>query len=499
MPTLSKSKFVSGCQCSKKLFFDVFRDDLKTPVSEQQQALYDTGHLVGSLAQQVYPGGSDATQGLNGNDKWAIAIQRTNDWIKGGLTTIYEAAFSSPGVFAALDILHHHQGERYAIEVKSSTSVKEYHVTDASFQYFVMKAAGYAPDKFYLMHINNMYMKKGPINPQKLFVLQDITQQVLDNQSQIQEKSRELLQMLQRKQEPTIEIGPHCSSPFSCNYLNHCRSHLPEQHVFELYNPKGKDWELYRQGILSLADVPDDEPLNKRQELQIRGVKYNENHIDKDQVVQFLSGIKGPVYFFDFETINPAVPVLNGTRPFEQVPFQYSLHQTDVDGNIVKSAAFLADPADFSDQSLNDPRWLLIQQIKKDIGPEGSIIAYNASFEINILKRLAESYPDEQSFIESLINRFVDLLQPFKNGWYYLPAMGASASIKSVLPAISPEFSYQDLPINNGGVASETFHVMIKGGYADKTDEIRSNLLQYCDRDTEGMVVLYRALRDIPQ
>jgi hypothetical protein len=496
MPTLSKSKFVSGCQCQKKLFFEVFRQDIKPTVSEQQQALFDTGHLVGSLAQQVYPGGRDATQGLNGNNKWGIAIRRTNDWIQAGLTTIYEAAFSSPGGFAALDILHHQQGERYAIEVKSSTSVKDYHISDASFQYFVMDAAGYPPDYFYLMHINNQYIKNGPVSPQDLFVLQNITEQVLSRQTEIREKSRELLQMLQRGEEPSVDIGTHCHSPFNCNYLNHCRAHLPIHHVFELFDPKGKDWELYRKGILSLADIPDHEELSIRQELQIRGVKYNESHVDAEQIARFLSDLQGPLYFFDFETINSAVPVLNGSRPFEQVPFQYSLHQTDTEGNIVRSSAFLADPADFSDHSVTDPRWQLIQQMKRDIGPQGSILAYNAAFEIGVLKRMAESYPGESAYIESLINRFVDLLKPFKCGWYYLPAMGASASLKSVLPAISPEFSYEDLPISNGSLASETFLLMIKSGYTDKADEIKRNLLQYCDRDTEGMVVIYRALRN---
>lgn len=495
MPTLSKSRFLSGSQCEKKLFFDVFRKELRPPVTEQQQALFNTGHLIGSFAQQLYSGGRDASEAMDGN--WSIAINRTKEWLASGETTIYEAAFSVPGGFAALDILHHHNGERWAIEVKSSTSVKPYHVTDASYQYFVMKAAGYAPDKFFLMHINNAYVKNGPIIPEQLFSLNDITQKVIDNQSEITLKNTVLLQMLGAETEPQKEIGPHCASPFRCDYIHHCWAHLQESSVFQLKNARGKDWKLYDQGIHSLADVPDDFSLSKTQEIQVRGAKYNEKYIDTDQIRDFMNQMKGPLYFFDFETINPAIPVLNGTRPFSQVPFQYSLHQCDVDGNILHSSSFLADHADFSNQATNDPRLLLIQQLKKDIGPEGSIIAYNAKFEIDVLQELALAYETERAFIETLIDRFVDLLVPFQKGWYYLPEMGGSASIKSVLPAIAPEFSYKDLPINNGGLASDTFHFMIKGGYADKIDEIRNNLLVYCERDTEGMVVIYRHLKKI--
>ena len=495
MPTLSKSRFLSGSQCEKKLFFDVFRKELKPAVTEQQQALFDSGHLIGSLAQQVFQGGRDASEDMNG--KWAIAIDRTKQWMHAGIETIYEAAFSVPRGFAALDILHHQNGERWAIEVKSSTSVKAYHITDASYQYFVMKAAGYAPDKFFLMHVNNTYVKDGAISPEQLFTLQDITQQVIDNQPAVALKNTALLQILKEELEPKKEIGSHCASPFHCDYIHHCWAHLPETSVFELRNARGKDWALYDQGIHSLADVPDDFSLSRMQEIQVRGVKYNEKHVDAEQIRVFLDQMKGPLYFFDFETINPAVPVLNGTRPFRQVPFQYSLHQCDVEGNILHSSSFLADHADFKDDAVHDPRLLLIQQLKKDIGPEGSIIAYNASFEKGVLQELALAYETERAFIESLLHRFVDLLIPFQRGWYYLPEMGDSASIKSVLPAIAPEFSYKDLPINNGGLASDTFQYMIKGGHADKIDEIRNNLLVYCERDTEGMVVIYRELRKI--
>jgi len=495
MPILSKSRFLSGSQCEKKLFFDVFRKELRPPVKPAQQALFDTGHKLGIFAQTLFPDGRDTTEGMNG--KWNIAIERTKQWIAEGHHTIYEAAFSIPGGFSALDILHQQKGERWAIEVKSSTEVKEYHITDASYQYYVMHNAGFKPDKFFLMHINNRYVKSGEVLPAGLFHLEDITQEVLANQPLVQQKQAALIEMLDKGVEPQRGIGKHCSNPFDCDYSHHCRLHLPENNVFELFNARGKEWKLYEQGILLLQEVPDDFPLEHRQVLQVRGIKYNEQYLDRSSIDAFLRPVAGPLYFFDFETIRPAIPVLNGTRPFEQIPFQYSLHVTDINGEIQAHLEFLAEPEDFTNSRQQDPRLQLIRQLKKDIGPQGSIIAYNAPFEISILKSLAAAFEEERSFIESIIERFVDLLIPFKNGWFYKPEMGGTASIKSVLPAIAPEFSYDDLEIGNGGLASDIFLSMIENNFSGNKDDVVKNLLQYCERDTEGMVLIYRHLKEI--
>ncbi len=496
MPNLSKSRFISGAQCEKKLFFDLNRKDLKPPVSSQQQALFNTGHAVGFLAQQVLQGGLDATSDMNGN--WSLAIDRTKTWLHEGKKTIYEAAFSIPNGFAALDILHHQNGERWAIEVKSSTSVKQYHLTDAAYQYFVMQTAGFQPDRFFLMHINKQYVRSGDIIPSELFHLEDITALVLEKQAWVKATHQQLIQMLEQGAEPQINIGPHCNSPFACDYQHHCWKHLPESNVFDLYSPRGKDWELHNAGILSLDDIPIDFPLNHRQQLQVQGAKHQQSFMDDASIRDFLAPFEAPLHFFDFETLNPTIPLFDGTRPFQQIPFQYSLHVTDIQGNIQQHFEFLPDPSAFKSglSMAYDPRYQLIQQLKSNIAPSGSIVAYHASFEISRLKELAASFPDEAAYLQSLIDRFVDLLIPFKNAWYYLPEMGGSASIKSVLPAIDPQFSYADLKVNNGGDASSIYLAAINGAFQEEWSLTREALLRYCERDSEGMVVVYRALKE---
>ena len=359
-----------------------------------------------------------------------------------------------------------------------------------------MKQAGYPPDRFFLMHIYNGYVKNGDLVPAEFFRLEDVTSLVMKNQDVTANKEVLLKDVLQSGQEPTRPIGEHCHSPFECDYKKHCWANIPENSVFDLYLARGKEWKLYQAGITALSQIPDDFDLNPRQQLQVRGAKYGEPYADIQSIRNFLEPLKGPLYFFDFETIQSAIPLLNGSRPFEKIPFQYSLHISDIEGNLITHKEFLANTEEFNTDH-TDPRLSLIRQMKKDIADEGTILAYNASFEIGVLKNLAAHFEEERAFLEGLINRIVDLLVPFKNAWYYLPAMGGSASIKKVLPAIAPEFSYADLAINEGELASNTFLKMINGSLSGNDAEIREQLLKYCKRDTEGMLVIYRHLRGL--
>jgi hypothetical protein len=493
---ISKSRFVSGTQCSKKLYYDTYRKDLKPVLSEQKELLFSTGHLIGDLAQRAFPNGKDATPS-NYYD-FSKSIKDTKEWINTGIKTIYEAAFSSDDVLAALDILHHTENERWAIEVKSSSEVKKYHLTDASLQYWVMNKSGFRPDKFLLMHINTSYIKNGEINPNELFSIVDITNHVIENQEWVMTNIDKLKKVLLTEQEPTVEIGKHCESPFICDYKHHCWNHIPKQSVFSLYSPRGLDWKLYKQGVLKIIDIPSDTILNHRQTLQLNGQKNASHHVDLLKIKEFLNEWSFPLHFFDFETIFPALPILNGTSPFQQIPFQYSLHILEKYGSEYSHKEFLAEPNDFIDNSF-DPRKKLIEQMKIDFGENGSIVAYNSTFEITRLKELAIAFPEDQKFIEGIIGRFVDLLIPFKNGWYYHPEMGSSASIKYVLPAIAPEFSYQDLEISNGGDASNIFLNMVNKTFKGDEIKVREALKKYCERDTLGMVIIWEELIKINQ
>ena len=497
MIKLSKSRFLSGIQCPKKLYYNIHRSDLKPHILSQQQTLFAAGNEIGDLARKLFPGGEDASP--SSYKDYFTSIKNTKKWIAEGVPTIYEATFSCSGGFSALDIFHLNQNERWAIEVKSSTSVKDYHILDASFQYWVMSQAGFRPDRIFIMHIDNNYIRDGDIDIAKLFKLEEITAMVISNQEWVISKKDEFIGVLNNPDEPNLGIGKQCNSPYTCEYVSHCWSHLPEKSVFELYNAKGKDWLLYESGIMSMLDIPDDFILTDRQRIQVNGIKKNLSNIDISKINKFISTFQYPLHFFDFETISTSIPLLNGTAPFDQIPFQYSLHITDEYGNVICHHEFLPQADEFRDiKSIQeDPRVKMVKAMMKHFEIQGSIIAYNAPFEISRIKELSIVFPEYKDFLDSLINRFIDLLIPFRNAWYYLPEMGGSASIKSVLPAIAPEFSYKDLEIGHGGLASEIYLSMIKGTFSGNINATRQNLLDYCERDTEGMVVIYRHLNKI--
>lgn len=487
MKTLSKSRFVSGIQCDKKIWFDFYRKDLKLPTDDQTQTVFDLGHRIGILAQEMFPNGKDATPENYSDLK--PSIENSKKWISEKVETIYEATFSAKNAFCMLDILHRNGDEVWAIEVKSSTSVKDYHFTDASLQYFVMKNAGFAPDRFFMMYINNQYVKQGELTSE-IFTLTDITEQVLANQEWVEENLDRLSKMLEIEQEPVAEIGGHCSSPFGCDYAHHCWKHIPENSVFELRAGRNKPWNLYEQNILRIEEIPVDFPLTHFQNLQRNGLKNDETYMDQFAIKNIISRWEFPLYFFDFETIFPAIPVLDVTRPYQQVPFQYSLHILEEDGKLTHKE-FLANPEDFSNGE--NPLKQMVEKFKKDFGDKGNIVTYNQSFEILRLKELAQRFPEDADFLYSLVERVVDLLPVFQGGYCYFPAMKNSASIKAVLPAIAPDFTYENLEVQDGGAASSLFYQSIENG--NFTDEnLRENLLKYCERDTLAMVIIYQFL-----
>jgi hypothetical protein len=489
MKSISKSRFVSGVQCSKKIYFDYFRKDLKPPVSESTQQIFDLGHTVGSLAQECFPNGKDATP--KDFSDFSKSIEKTKRWIAEKTENIYEATFSASNALVMLDILHRKEDETWAIEVKSSTSVKEYHYTDAAFQYYVMSKSGCVPDQFFLMHIDNQYVKNGEITSE-LFHLENITNHIIEMQTWVEENFQNLLKLLDVAEEPVVNIGSHCSSPFECEYAHHCWKHVPEKSVFGLTRAGNKSWQLYDDGILKMEDIPEDFSLSFSQQLQVNGLKNNESYKDFNAIRDFLNIWEYPLHFFDFETIFTAIPVLDGTRPYQQVPFQYSLHIIDAE-NDISHKEFLADPRDFINSEI-DPRKKMIVQMRLDFLDKGSIVTYNKGFEVGRLTELAKDFPEDSEFLLGLISRIVDLLVVFNKRWYYMPEMGSSASIKSVLPAIAPEFSYSDLEIGDGGSASTLFHECILDD-PQNTEKLRENLLKYCERDTYGMVVIYKFLK----
>jgi Domain of unknown function(DUF2779) len=482
---LSKSTFLNGMQCTKRLWLQKNQPGDKTRGPESEYTLFSKGKYVGVLARNLYPDGKDASP-LDYDYK--TALEKTYNWILSGEQVIYEASFQYQGLFASVDILVKHGEHWHAYEVKSSTSVKEHHYLDAAFQYFVMRGAGLDISGISVIHINNKYVRHGELNLKQLFHKVSIRHQVLQLQESIAEKVQELLGISSLAEAPIVDIGPHCMVPHTCNFLDQCWGHVSSPSVFDLAHMATlKKFELYYQGYLKLDEIPEGYNLTVAQQLQIKSTLGQEVHIDKIALQRWLDSLQYPLLFMDFECFQPAVPLYEGSRAFQQVPFQFSVHRIREYGAELEHTAFIGDP-------LPDPRLAFLEALLKAVEGKGTVLAYNQSFEISRLKDLAIQFPEYKELINELIKRIRDLMEPFQQKWYYAPDMHGSYSIKMVLPALVPDLSYEGMAIADGQAASYAFESLMYLDDEEKKKKIKEDLLQYCNLDTEAMVRVWEIL-----
>lgn len=487
--TLSKSQYILGLQCLKSLWLYKNKPDLRKKPDKTQELILDKGVEVGDLAKELFPQGVEI-EFDSGN--FERMIERTKELIKSETKVIYEAAFREKGIFAMADILVRNGNKWDIYEVKSSTSVKDYHIDDASIQWYALSNA-IELNRAYIVHINNQYTRNGALDIKSLFIIEDITDDVKGRQSSIPDNLKNMKEILKNDM-PDIDIGTHCFDPFECDFQEYCWEKIPYPSIFNLYRMNSdKKFGLYYEGIITYDDIPSGFKLNPTQKLQIDTHKFNKPHIDKSIIKSFLDKIEYPINFFDFETFQEAIPRFDNQRPYMQIPFQYSLHILHKDGKL-EHKEFLADEN-------RDPRDELITHMLNDITKTGSIVAYNQSFEIGRIKELAEFNKDRKDELLALIDRFIDLIEPFRGRGYYHPNFNGSFSIKSVLPAMFPndiELDYKKLgSIQNGSDAMNAFANLHLIKDRSKRDEIRKDLLKYCRLDTLAMVKIYEKLQQI--
>jgi hypothetical protein len=464
--------------------------------SEMQKAIFQRGTDVGILAQELFPGGTVATEGSP--PAYKKGLTKTGELIQQSGEIIYEAAFQFNEVLSIVDIIVKEKNslsqrsEAKTIwniyEVKSSTSISETYLNDAALQFYVISNSGIEINDFSIIHINNQYIRKGELDINELFTIQSVIDSILPMQNFIEENVERLKKVIREREMPDIDIGEHCHNPYTCSFFNYCRKHIPEDSIFDFSGMHlKKKYELYRDGIIKLDDVPDDYPLNKNNGIQLDVYKSGEPLIDKDAIENFLSDLSYPLFFMDFETFQPAVPLYDNSKPYQQIPFQYSIHLKEKKDGELKHFEFLAEPGE-------DPRIKFIEGLLNDIKGKGDIVVYNKSFEITRLKEIARDFPQYADEIEKLILRIRDLMIPFQRKYYYAPEMIGSYSIKAVLPSLVPELSYDELKIKEGGIASITFESLQTETDMIIIAETREQLLEYCKLDTLAMVRIMEKL-----
>jgi hypothetical protein len=487
---LSKSTFIRGLQCEKSLYLYKKHYKLKDPKPSSLQAVFDQGTNIGLLAQELFPNGADASP--ENHFKMVESVGKTQGFVSQGKSIIYEATFLYNNVLAALDILVKDEEGWKAYEVKSSTKVSDTYIKDAAIQYYTITNSGVDLKDISIVHINNQYTKDGELDINQLFTIESVYDQVLEFLPRIPNEVRRLKNVIESPEVPSVDIGNHCSDPYDCDFKGTCWKHIPDYSVFNISRlNKDKKFDLYNQGVITLDQIDlGHTDLNPNQVLQVQSEVNGTTHIDIEEIRNFTNGLNYPLYYLDFETIGPAVPKYNGSRPYQQLVFQYSLHIQETLTSVIEHREYLADPS-------QDPRIGFIEQLIRDCGTSGDILVYNIGFERGKINDLIDVFPEYSNELLGIVNRLKDLMIPFQQKWYYTPEMKGSYSIKYVLPLLVPELSYNDLDIKEGGTASNTFLSMVNETFEGDVEETRRQLLEYCKLDTYAMVKILEKLLQV--
>ena len=484
MLELTKSRYLSWLQCPKRLWIECNDPSIRPELSLAQQRIIEQGNEVGRLAWQEFPNGQ-----LIGSRDRQQAIIDTQAAMASNALAIFEASFGWINLYIKCDILVRQSKNLWElIEVKSATKAKDEYIDDLAFQSYVLQLVGIHLAQISLQTINS----KSCVFPElsNFFTRCDVTEEVCDRVGSIADRLQEASNAMQRSSCPDVEIGDRCRKPTPCPFQSHCWQNVPRSSIFTIprLNAKKKA-DLYAQGVIHLRDVPDSYPLSNNQREYVNLANTQSIRIDRDGIQALLSQLTYPIHFLDFETINPAIPQFNGLKPYEQYPFQYSCHILNADGSL--------EHVEFLQTDVSDPRESLARSLVNHLHPEGSIVAYFATFEKGVMRSLASTFPDLAAPLESAIARLWDQLDVFRH-YYHHPDFQGSNSIKRVFPVLCPERpNYDILTVRKGDDAQAYWLQMIALPESAEKTRMTKDLKDYCRLDTQAMLDIHYVLQDL--
>jgi hypothetical protein len=457
---LSKSSYLSYLQCPREFWLRHHKPELFAgPDSTGVKHLKEMGHRVQMLAQELFS--------------------------RGGYGSCeFEKRFETGEFIAKADI--YTDGAIY--EVKSSGSVKDEHIYDLAFQKAVAELAGTPVEKTFLVHVDKEYVRQGGIEPEKLFQSVDVTEPV--NERLAETKIQISNALLYLKTEPDKSIAGYCGDKLRCTFIQHFHQDLPEYTIFDISNLKAeKINRLLEMGALNMLDVPDDFELSPRQRRQIDIVRSAERYVSAAEISEMLSALEYPIYFLDYETVNPAIPIYEGYRPFQVTTFQYSVHVLESDGGELAHYEFLAEVGP-------EPTAPLLTAMRKVIEEEGGTVIVWSAYESTNNKNMSGRSPEFAGYLDSVTRRTFDLMGVFSKGLYIDPKFRGSYSIKNVLPVMLPEMTYEHLQIKEGTAAAAMWLSLHDAQMIEEErSSIRLGLLEYCAMDTLAMVEIFKTLK----
>lgn len=486
---LSKSDYMMFLKHPAWLWLKKHDKNKLPPIDENTQAIFDTGHLFEEYAEQLFP--ESEKLGFGNYEEYKNLPLVTKNTMDKGVRTIFQGRFEYGELTCIIDVLDKvADGEYDLYEIKSSTSAKPEHIYDLAFQVFVLESLGLKINKTLVIHVNTEYKRDGEIKCEEIAKVADVTTEVRAKMTDTKKFIEGALTVAKSPTPP--DFSPRFSNTFFRDWLEIYRFANQDLDKFSIYYLSGLTpkliQELEDRGIKLISEIPDDLELTPKQRAQVNAVKQDKQFIDKAQIKKFLDEIKYPLYFLDYETASGVIPDFDGTSPYQQVPFQYSLHIIEKPGGELKHKEYLH-------RDITHPCMDLLKNLKKDLGKEGTVLVWYEPFEKGRNTEMGEMFPEYKEFLEDINNRVIDLMTPFKNDWFVDKGFFGSASIKNVLPVLAEDLSYKTLGIQEGGSAQRYWMETIlrnKKNY-DK-DKVIADLIEYCKMDTLAMVRLYEVL-----
>ena len=480
---ISKSAFIKAEQCLKHFYLYKNHPYLRDKFSKEKQLIFKRGTDVGIFAQQLFPNGIDVTIGEKRNQE--LFAQKTQDLINEGVTTIYEATFIYDNLLVMVDILQKHGDNWKAYEVKSSLKITETYVKDACFQYFVIKNCLPNLTEFNLLTLNPKYVLEGSLDISQLFRTTSIMRDAVKNIDYFAHKSQIAKLVLEQGKIPDIKIGAHCFQPYTCDFLGTCwKDTQDSSSIFSIGKlSKQALFEFYDNNIKHIDEIDLNTIEKKEIKIQIIAAKTQIEQIEKQPLTTFLSDIKTPVCSLDIEVWMPAIPFYQGTKPFQLIPFLFSMIHEE-NGSIKKYSYFKPIESDFRKDFLE----AIISYTK----PFASILMFDKSLEENILNQLVELFPEYGKDIIELKSKIIDLAEPIQKGNYYHPEMKGNFTLKSLAPIVNQTLGFHTLDVQSGISAMYIYESLLLEGNVIEKENIKQQLIDYCEMDS---LITYQLLQ----
>lgn len=494
---LTKTDFLIYKDCAKNAWLKVHKPNIyfAEPLSVFDQGIIETGNEVDELARDLFPNGVLLT---DRND-----IEETKRLIENRTPIIYQPIFETNLYKIICDILVWNPDTNLydLYEVKASNSGEnkkakdELYSTDLAFQYVVLNELKIPIGRLFLIRLNNEYVRGRNLEIHQLFTKEDFTERVMNIVASVSGEMKIAQDFISQE----IELPGSCTCitrgrSAHCTTFSHSNPDVPEYSVHDISRigqSKKKLEELVDSRIFSLNDIPKEFKLSDKQRNQVDATQSGKVFIDTQEIKNFLEKISTPISFFDYETFPAAIPRFPGYSPYNQIPFQFSLHVFNPEDDILSHAEFI-----FTENK--NPDEALINALRKHFPSTGSILVWYKPFEMGRNKELAGRNPDHREFLEDLNNRIVDLRDIFTEQHFIHPDFKGKTSIKYVLPVIAPELSYKELDIQEGATASDTWNKIVSKKLNEKEIiEKIAHLCTYCKRDTFAMLAIWKHLKNL--